>query len=129
MEINESFKYMHASPSPSLLAFLLATLRFALLRGSSTLDQHCVIIAALHCTRVAASALLLCSGFLVKQSDWISVRRLSHHSFSEGAVARMSVSWERMSVFCAISEADWKMVWPQLGAYALAYLHIVKIGS
>jgi hypothetical protein len=29
-----------------------------------------------------------------------------------------------MCVFCAISEADWKIVWPQLGAKALAWMSL-----
>ena len=48
-------------------------------------------------------------------------RRLSHHSFSAGVLVWMASSFFRNCVFTAISFADWKMNWPQLGASPFAW--------
>ena len=50
-------------------------------------------------------------------------RRFSHHCFSDSVWAWMSSRRFRSTVLAAISLADWKMVWPQLGARALACVH------
>lgn len=47
--------------------------------------------------------------------------RLAHHSFSASVWFVMSSRRLRSIVLAAISLADWKIVWPQLGASALAF--------
>jgi hypothetical protein len=61
------------------------------------------------------------------KSDWMPAFFFSHHSFSEAVFDVISPRRSRRCVFCAISEADWKMVWPQLGAKALACSMSVRI--
>lgn len=51
----------------------------------------------------------------------IVARRFSHHSFSSAVLSCISPSFFRNCVFTAISFADWKMNWPQLGARPLAW--------
>lgn len=55
------------------------------------------------------------------KSDWIVARRFSHHAFSDSVVSWISSRRLRTTVLAAISLADWKMVWPQLGERALAW--------
>jgi len=54
------------------------------------------------------------------KSFWICARRFSHHCFSDSVCAWISSSRLRSIVLALISLADWKMVWPQPGASALA---------
>lgn len=54
------------------------------------------------------------------KSCWMVARRRSHHSRSASALPSMSSSFRRSAAFALISFADWKMVWPQPGARALA---------
>lgn len=54
-------------------------------------------------------------------------RFLSHHSFSDEACACSSATRCCRSWFWAISEALWKMVWPQPGEKALAW--IVRVST
>lgn len=78
------------------------------------------LLAAAFSAAAFSAAALLSSSSSLRKSFWIDARRLSHHSFSAAAWDWISSSLLRRTAFDAISLADWKIVWPQLGARALA---------
>ena len=69
---------------------------------------------------LATFALSVSSSNSFMNSFLMVVRRFSHHSFSCSVCAWISSSRSRSVVLAAISFADWKMIWPQFGARALA---------
>jgi hypothetical protein len=102
-----------ASSTRSFLSLLLLPAR--------ALHHDCIIAHDASCntgSRGADDTPCPCDAALAPE---ISARRLVHHCDSLGALARTSSRRSRMWLFWAISEADWKMVWPQLGANALAW--------
>ncbi len=87
--------------------------------STRTVSSSLVLLLAGAAGFVAGAAAGASSSFI--KSVLIDARRFSHQSFSACTCAWTSARRFRKTVFAAISLADWKIVWPQLGASALAF--------
>lgn len=91
--------------------------------GSSSLATlgTLVTLADLACSASSSAATATAAALTDSAAAWTTgPRRFSHHCFSWSTVSWISSRRSRRVVLAAISLADWKMIWPQLGARALA---------